>query len=926
MTKSPALRLDSTNECLWRDGERINLTPKGFAVLRYLAARPQTLVRQQELLEAVWPGVYVQPEVLKKYIREIRKALGDDVRHPRYIETFVRRGYRFIGDIPETAPGSEAPVPSPEAARLFGRASELERLNECLDRSLAGNRQVVFVTGEAGIGKTSLADVFQAEAARRGCVVSRGQSLEGFGEGEACYPVLEAIAGVCRGPVRDSLVQTLRTYAPTWLVQFPFLLTSQDQAALRRELLGASEERMLREVCDALEAFSQQVPMLLILEDVHWADLSTLDVISTIARRRGPASILLVVTCRPVDVTGQPALQRLLQDLLIHRLCEEIALGPLPEDSVAEYLAAELRQRDLPEGLTQLVFRRSDGNPLFMQTILRDLVGRGVLDEGEGGWRLAARPDDMVVPDTLRNLVNLQVDRLDVQHQRALEAATCAGVVFPSWAVAAAMEIPWELAEELCEHLAEKSPILRAAAPVLVSDGLVFSRYEFVHSLYRQVLYQQQPPVRRMIAHRRIGERLEELYAGRVKECATELAMHFEEARDWLRAVRYLRLAAESAAEHYAHRESAALLRRALILLERMDEGAGRVEAETGILEKLAIVHLIQGEIPEAIRTLERSEKAALEYRLPDVELRAINHLMYALTWVSSARCLELIQRAQALAHEASDPLLSARTRMNCAFFRFLCEGWDEAGADECRKRLDEIRQSGDRYLLAAHLSEYSYVEWVGSRYCDARRSSEESLPLLREAGDTIRFLNAQLFLCWQLLFLGEWGEALRVLRDAIENAEKNGHVLRACVLRLTRAWLDWHAQAPSKTLTACEHAIEVLESRPFGAGLRVAHLLAAAAHITLGEYGAVEVHHAEAQAAMDRQPILWDWYWRMQLDWNQTELLLAQGNIPGARDGADRFLAYTLKSNEKTWQAFAWNTSADVCLAERNLAVPKMR
>src|SRR5258706_3470558 len=147
-------RLDPLNQCLWRNDARISLTPKVFTVLRYLVDHPRRLVTQDELLEAIWPETFVQPEVLRTYILELRKALGDRPKEPFYIETLPKRGYQFIADIVEQA-GSEA---GDDVGAPVGRARELAELDGYVSKALEGQRQVVFVTGEAGIGKSTLLD------------------------------------------------------------------------------------------------------------------------------------------------------------------------------------------------------------------------------------------------------------------------------------------------------------------------------------------------------------------------------------------------------------------------------------------------------------------------------------------------------------------------------------------------------------------------------------------------------------------------------------------------------------------------------------------------------------------------------------------------------------------------------------------------
>jgi DNA-binding winged helix-turn-helix (wHTH) protein len=289
-------RLDTLNQCLWRrrdtgPEERILLSPKTFLVLAYLVENAGRLVTHDELLEAVWPGSVIEPQAVKRHVLNVRSALGDRSKNPIFIETMPKRGYLFI-----------APVSAPVAAKsligaigpdrdLVGRGSAFEVLREMWRRALNGERQIAFITGEPGIGKTALADEFQRQVAvgERSVHIAHGQCIEGYGSKEPYGPMLDALGRLCRGPQAEPLVRILSAEAPTWLAQLPSLLTREHREMPHREILGATRERMLREIGDALESVTAETPLLLVFEDLHWVDDSTVDLISALARRRHPA-------------------------------------------------------------------------------------------------------------------------------------------------------------------------------------------------------------------------------------------------------------------------------------------------------------------------------------------------------------------------------------------------------------------------------------------------------------------------------------------------------------------------------------------------------------------------------------------------------------------------------------------------------------
>lgn len=163
MKQFDPFRLDASNGCLWRGGVSIAMPPKPFAVLRYLVENPGRLITHDELLDALWPETYVQPQVLRTYMLELRKVLGDDAGQPRYIQTLPKRGYRFVAPVSEWEGAGSMPAPAVHGGKPSGfvnRDHELARLNAEFEPAAGGERRVVFITGEAGIGKTALADAF----------------------------------------------------------------------------------------------------------------------------------------------------------------------------------------------------------------------------------------------------------------------------------------------------------------------------------------------------------------------------------------------------------------------------------------------------------------------------------------------------------------------------------------------------------------------------------------------------------------------------------------------------------------------------------------------------------------------------------------------------------------------------------------------
>jgi predicted ATPase/DNA-binding winged helix-turn-helix (wHTH) protein len=577
MKQFESFRLDTSNECLWHSGAQIALPPKPFAILRYLVENPGRLITHDELLDALWPETYVQPQVLRTYVLELRKVLGDDAGAPRFIQTIPKRGYSFVAAVIESAEAkngvnSTFPLAMQQEApfTFIDRDEEMRRLQAGLQSAAAGQRQAIFVTGGAGIGKTALVDAFLRQHSQA-VTIARGQCVEALGRKEEYYPLMEALAHLCVSPDGDRACRVLARIAPGWLPTLGI-----ESPAASEFASPIRPERVPGELCAALEELAAEKPLILVFEDLHWADDSTLGVISALARRRTPARLMVLGTYRAQDGSADQNLKALKQDLLIRRLSVELNLAPLDRPAVRQLLSRELGQESLPPGLEDFIYARSEGNPLFVKAMLENLIAeRYLIRDGIGdpaSWRQRAPfPEfESGVPDELSQMIELEIGRLAEHDQRLLEAASLTNVAFPAWAVAAALEEDAAAIEEACDDLARRLYFVRRAGQDELPDGTQSAFYVFAHGLYREVLYQRQSTSRRARRHTRIAERLAQLFAGREVNVAQEMAMHYEAAGSWQRAAAVLCSAARSAHERLACLEAEALLDRAMRLAENL--------------------------------------------------------------------------------------------------------------------------------------------------------------------------------------------------------------------------------------------------------------------------------------------------------------------------------------------------------------------
>lgn len=591
--------IDLLRHQLLRDGRPVPLRPKTWAVLVHLVEAHGRLVTTTELLDQVWGRTAVTPEVVGVSIRELRRIFGDDRRQPRFIETVTRRGYRFIAEVRgrDDALPAEGRTVTRDAAGLpsgfVGREAELACLWEHFRASAGGARQVVFVTGEAGIGKTALVEVFlaQVSSADPKVLIGLGQCIEKHSE--AYLPVLDALVSLCLADRGGAAVRQLRRYAPRWLAELPEVLAPGERTGLRGQAASSTPERMMRSLAQALESLSWQHPVLLVLEDLHWSDRATVDFLRYLAERTSQARLLLLATDRPVEVISRKhPIRGVKQSLLAHRRCSEVTLDFLKAEAVREYV--NQRWPALPEaaGLANWLVERTSGSPLFMQTLTRQLVVEDFLRRDGEGWRLRGEFVRVGVPDSLRGLLLEQMERLPPEDRALIEAAAVAGSHFAAAAVAAALECDVVEADERLHRLAEDKVFVHAAGSRRWPDGTVSGTYAFVHSLYAEMLYARMAPARLQRLHRRIGHRLEQAFAGCTDPIAIDLAEHFGRAGDPERGCRYHRRAAALALERHAYHEAAVHLESARRLIEELPHTPATAEAALEVGTSLGSVRM----------------------------------------------------------------------------------------------------------------------------------------------------------------------------------------------------------------------------------------------------------------------------------------------------------------------------------------------
>ena len=694
--------LDEANARLLCEGRPIALAPTPFAVLCALVRQSGSLLTKNALLDEVWGHQFISESVLKTVISELRTVLKDNARQPRFIETVSRRGYRFIAPTIAATPAASktiAQVGSAQASSFIGRAEALSRLHATWDLACTGKRIVVWVAGEPGIGKTALIERFVAGL---GDIVSiRGQCVEQYGTGEPYLPVLEALSELCR---RDGDAATLlRAVAPTWFMQLPWLSSAEERAALRQELAGVSQERMLREMGEMLDRYTERTPLLLVTEDLHWSDRATIHLIDSIARRRGSARLMWLASFRLAEVVASDhPLNSLRHELRLHGLCEEIVLDPFSEAEVAEYLAQRSPSIARDEALVRALHERTDGVPLFVSSVTRDVVARAA--QGGEDAAAAAQLARMAVPDNLAAIIDHYIAKLDNDQRSVLEAAAACGVEFRIKTISDALQRDVVSVGRTCDDLVREQLWLAAPRADEAHDARE-PPYSFKHALFQQVVYERTAPGTRSELHRRVGSALERDRAEGVPLAASELAMQFERGREPMKALSYYVEAGEAALHHFSPAECVALTERGLALLKHAPEGAERDALEIALATLCGVsAFQVAGVGLEAKSALQRAY--SLLSGVPQHRMSAL--LLHELGFVlcmraDYAEALAVAERAKSLSSDTNNPVL--------AFAACTVHG----EVDQLQGRPNATRTGIERGLAVADAGEVVPGEIVGA-------------------------------------------------------------------------------------------------------------------------------------------------------------------------------------------------------------------
>ncbi|HME73280.1 MAG TPA: AAA family ATPase [Myxococcota bacterium] len=789
---------------------------------------------------------------------------------------------------------------------LAGRERELAALREAFEAASAGQGQVVFLVGDAGIGKSRLLFEFRRGLENQPHLWFEGRCAS-YGKATAFLPIIDGLRRYFRIDDRDDEAAAVRKIEEgvgalggnlAWTLPFVRQLLSLPMGDEAVEALDAASRRA--QTFGALKAITLQAaqlrPLVLVIEDLHWIDPASEEFLAFLGDAM-PATFALLVC------SHRPGYRHPFGDRSYH---VRVTLRPLSSAEMAGMTTALLGGVDLPDTVRDLVERKAEGNPFFVEEVTKSLLEQGALRTEAGHLVLAQALQDLAVPDTIQGVLAARIDRLADAPKRAMQIASVIGR---------------EFALRLLERIVETGKGVRGQLEELRALELIYEKamhpelaYMFKHALTHDVAYDSILIDRRKFLHRTIGLAIEELYADRLAEHFETLALHYERGEDWERALTYHELAAEKAEASYATQAVVHHCRHALAITERLgsaidDERRRRLE------DKLGLAHFYLSEFHASADAHRRAANLSTDTALQATHLALSGHSdtwghRYASALTSLGAALVLARRDGIRGVEALALALEG--------FQFSVLGEIDGYEEHTLRALAIAREAGSEEAAAlANFMLCEVAEWTGNY--------QRSIAFGTEAIEAARRLRLAHVLVWSTWFvgkaaccLGDYGRALNWLGEAHVITERIGDRAWRTRLLNTLGWcyteLGDDARAREYNGRACVLAREIGDPELIVNG----EINLAINDLTLGEHGrAADALEKLREEAETREDPWMRWRYTLHIAHGLGLVALMRGDPERALAQADRELAGALSHRAPKLEARALGLRGAALLLE---------
>ena len=808
-------------------------------------------------------------------------------------------------------------------AHVVGRASELATLSQRWINATTRGGGFVMLAAEPGAGKTTIVQSFLRRLeGEPGTLVGTGRCSERLGSGEPYLPFLEAFAEMS-GSAHGALVRAIiKSKAPTWFMQlFPASSTDSSFEQFRRELAGGSQERMRRELVEACEEIARSYALCVALEDLHWSDLATTELIAYLAKRIGSMRLLVLGTYRPSELlAGAHPLRPILLEMQGRGVALEIALESLSEKDVGTYIDLEFPAHRFPAGFGPWVYRKTEGSPLFMVDLLHYLVERQAIVESPR-WQLV-RPIDALegeVPASVRSMIERKIETLSEEQRQWLTVAAVQGETFDSLTLSEVAGLDELRLEEQLEILHRVHRLVMPAGEMEFPDGSLTVRHKFVHVLYQDTLYQALTGKRKVLLHARVGEALERHHGARTHGAAAELALHFDRARQQDRAFPYYLRAAENAVSKFAHVQAEAYCSRALELADRLPPEK-RDQERIPILKARGQVRFVMSRFEDATSDYQEMLASAERLANPGAQAEALCLLSEASFWAKQNEKLEShVERVLQIAGEHQIPGAAAQGHLLLALQRS-CYGRLSEADTHLNQAEKEARAARLGPVLSRSLAWRSMLWFWRSDYERVLAGFKQVEALALENHDAFSMMVTYFHAGLSQANHGNLAEAIRTLEHGRQLSEKNNDIFWLGRYPNCVAWVHHEALDFPASLDKNKEAVVVARQTGFLEGEANSIINVGLARTELEDYAGAREAFLRTEEVF-KQDDWFKWRYRMRLEMGWSELFLRQGDLAQARTHAEACRRLAQGSGARKHLALALRQLGRIALKEDRVA-----
>jgi len=805
---------------IYRGNASVRIEPKTMDVLVFLAQNAGALVKKEEILCGIWAGNFVAEEVLSNVVWKLRQVFKDDPRKPRYIETIHKKGYRLVAPVnfPERRQAENGPP-----MVLIGHESERAEVQKCYDSMLLGRLVVVSVSGEAGIGKTTfINDFLRLHAAE--CYAGRGRCSEHLAGTGAFLPILDVLYDLAGGRSESSLALLLKRTAPCWYAQvFPHA----EESAIITDHPAASPEQMKRDLVEFFVAASGLRPILIFFDDVHWADASSVDMGAYICDHCTASRVLILTAHSPdlLDDPDSPLIDVMLR-LKSRDICREVPLGLLDSEEVSSYIDQAFPEHRFPPEFACSIHRRTEGNPLFMVDLFAHLRRHEILvRDGENScWQLGqslARIDS-AIPDSLKNLIELKIRRIDEWNRQVLRCAAIPGSEFDSAVVAHVLETPQAEVEEALQTLEKIHGFVKRLGSLQCAGRRRTERYQFAHVLYQEAVRDQMSPGRRSQLSGAIARALYEIHEETSVPRASQIALLFEEAGDFPEAAKHFTAAAELAKHTAAYPETLNLARKGIKAVEAAADFAERTKIlfSLQLLEGMSLTQMKGYADPEVKEAYGRMYAAcARSHQYIEASRYLLALATYYIACADYKKALEISRKYRRLPQSRRNQILE--TWFHLILCAAACHRGSPVRALHDARRCVEIGSLLDRGqvlsfgdLDAGVIGRFKLARilWFCGYPDQARASAELGLTECGSIGHPATSAFAFFMASWFYSYLNDYRRVMEYAKEAIEISCRHGLRVQEGWARSLRGWAMIETGKPREGFRELEGGIHQLD------------------------------------------------------------------------------------------------------------------